>query len=104
MTLHVSKLEKIETVETIESIEMENNNSLEYKMFSDLKHCVNKPITFRMQQSASDYWIFHNYIIARKTFRCDRSITYVTHGDFTYLENLVTLVYRWKVKVFSIQL
>jgi len=42
------------------------------------------------------YWVLYNYIKASKQFRCDQSITYTTHADFTFLDNLEPLLERWQ--------
>lgn len=42
------------------------------------------------------YWVLYNYFIATKSFRCDQSITYTTHADWTFLDNLVPLLERWQ--------
>jgi hypothetical protein len=42
------------------------------------------------------YWVLYNYIKAAKSLRCDQSITYTTHADFTFLDNLEPLLERWQ--------
>ena len=42
------------------------------------------------------YWVLYNYIQAEKQFNCNESITYTTHGDFTFLDNLEPLLERWQ--------
>jgi len=37
----------------------------------------------------------YNYITAKKTFRCNETITFTTHGDFRFLDNLQPLLVRW---------
>ena len=44
-----------------------------------------------------DYWILENYIPAEQSYKCDESVTYTTHGDFTFLHNLDELTRRWQV-------
>jgi len=41
------------------------------------------------------FWILNNYVRADKSFRCNESITYTTHGDVTFLDNVIPLVQRW---------
>lgn len=43
-----------------------------------------------------NFYILKNFIKSRLYFKCHESITYVTHSDFTFLENVVPLVTRWK--------
>ncbi|XP_066905595.1 beta-1,4-glucuronyltransferase 1 isoform X3 [Halyomorpha halys] len=43
-----------------------------------------------------DYWVLYNYILAERQFRCWESITYTTHADYTFLDNLEPLLDRWR--------
>ncbi|XP_014251105.1 beta-1,4-glucuronyltransferase 1 [Cimex lectularius] len=43
-----------------------------------------------------DFWVLHNYIKAERQFKCWESITYTTHADYTFLDNLEPLLDRWK--------
>lgn len=43
-----------------------------------------------------DYWLLKNYAKAEYV-KCDESITYTTHCDFTFLNNLVPLLERFKL-------
>ena len=40
--------------------------------------------------------MLYNYIRAARQFKCDESITYTTHGQFTFLDNLEPLLERWQ--------
>lgn len=42
------------------------------------------------------YWLMKNYITGLKTYQigCAESITYTTHGDFTFIEHLPRVVER----------
>lgn len=42
------------------------------------------------------YWILPSYIQASQRFACDESVTYTTHGEATFLDNLDTLTARWQ--------
>ena len=71
-------------------------DSLEKKMYPDLRDCQTRPqVSFASQRGS--YWVLENYIPAAMSFRCDESITYTTHGDFTFLDNLEILTSRWQV-------
>ena len=35
-------------------------------------------------------------MVGKKEFRCNETITYTTHGDFTFLDNLEPLLDRWQ--------
>lgn len=43
-----------------------------------------------------NYWVLYNYVRAEKSFHCYESITYSTQSDYTFLDNLMPLVERWK--------
>ncbi|XP_046398000.1 beta-1,4-glucuronyltransferase 1 [Ischnura elegans] len=42
-----------------------------------------------------DHWVLLNYIRAERVFGCMESVTYTTHGDFSFLDNLPSLLDRW---------
>lgn len=43
-----------------------------------------------------DYWVLYNYVKAEQSFHCYESITYTAPADYTFLDNLIPLVERWK--------
>ena len=47
------------------------------------------------QNMRNKYWVLYNYVRARKYFNCNQTITYTTHGDFTFLDNLEPLLERY---------
>merc|ERR1712062_111280 len=57
--------------------------------------CLNKAIEFS-QGIRSRFWVLYNYIRAAREFNCNETITYTTHGDFTFLDNLEPLLERWQ--------
>lgn len=59
----------------------------------ELLGCQDKSNHRRIAQRG-DYWVLYNYVPARRWFRCDESITYTTHADFTFLDNLEPLLDR----------
>lgn len=62
---------------------------------SNSMECFNKQLNFS-QSMRSKYWVLYNYIRAEKQFNCNESITYTTHGDCTFLDNLEPLLERWR--------
>ncbi|KFB38958.1 AGAP009403-PA-like protein [Anopheles sinensis] len=47
-----------------------------------------------------DFWVLQNYIRAEHgDLRCYETITYTTHADYTFLDNLVPLLERWNAPV-----
>nr|XP_045624935.1 beta-1,4-glucuronyltransferase 1-like isoform X2 [Procambarus clarkii] len=70
-------------------------DSMERKIYPDLRECSTRPQRpFYYQRG--DYWVLENYIPAALSFRCDESITYTTHADYTFLDNLEPLTSRWQ--------
>lgn len=57
--------------------------------------CLDRPMVPRTQQRG-DYWVLYNYIRPRKRFKCEESITYTTHADYSFLDNLIPLLERWQ--------
>nr|XP_022900071.1 beta-1,4-glucuronyltransferase 1-like isoform X2 [Onthophagus taurus] len=47
-------------------------------------------------QQRGEYWVFYNLLTSKRTFAQFESITYTTHGDFTFLDNLPPLLERWR--------
>lgn len=45
-----------------------------------------------------NFWVLYNYVQSDQK-ACRESITYTTHGDLTFLDNLETLVDRWNDSV-----
>lgn len=43
-----------------------------------------------------DYWVLYNYVRASRSFHCSESITYTTHADYSFLDNLEPLLERWQ--------
>lgn len=47
-----------------------------------------------------DFWVLKNYIRAEHgELRCHETITYTTHADYTFLDNLIPLLERWNAPV-----
>jgi len=42
-----------------------------------------------------NYWVFYNYVRGEKVLGDFESVTYSTHSDFTFLDNLEPLLERW---------
>ncbi|KAI8043665.1 beta-1,4-glucuronyltransferase 1 [Drosophila gunungcola] len=44
-----------------------------------------------------DYWVLENYIMAgHGPLLCSANVTYTSHADYTYLDNVVPLLERWR--------
>ncbi|KAH8376663.1 hypothetical protein KR093_000657 [Drosophila rubida] len=47
-----------------------------------------------------DFWVLQNYVRAEHgELKCHESITYTTHADYTFLDNLVPLLERWNAPI-----
>nr|XP_053627359.1 beta-1,4-glucuronyltransferase 1-like isoform X1 [Cherax quadricarinatus] len=78
-----------------EIIEDEAENSVLKKMYSDISECANSVVRPSSYQRGH-YWVLENYLPAAYTFPCNNTITYTTHADYTFLNNLVPLTTRWQ--------
>lgn len=57
--------------------------------------CYDKDLAYRVAQKGN-MWVLYNYVRAKHRFACHESITYTTHGEFTFLDNVEPVVERWK--------
>ncbi|XP_068150752.1 beta-1,4-glucuronyltransferase 1 isoform X1 [Drosophila tropicalis] len=47
-----------------------------------------------------DFWVLQNYVRAdHGEVKCHETITYTTHADYTFLDNLIPLLERWNAPV-----
>lgn len=59
-----------------------------------LIHCHDKEFEPQTVQR-SDFWVLKNYIRAdHGELRCFQTVTYTTHADYTFLDNLIPLLER----------
>lgn len=68
-------------------------SAVQVRPLREMLGCQDKSNRRRIAQRG-DYWVLYNYVPARRWFRCDESITYTTHADFTFLDNLEPLLER----------
>ncbi|CAG2056426.1 unnamed protein product [Timema podura] len=61
----------------------------------ELIKCHDKSTEPRTAQR-SDFWVLYNYVTPSRKYRCFESITYTTHADYTFLDNLGPLLDRWR--------
>ncbi|CAG9823699.1 unnamed protein product [Phaedon cochleariae] len=61
----------------------------------NITKCLDRPLVPKTQQRG-DYWVLYNYVSAENTYRCHESITYTTHADYSFMDNLVPLLERWR--------
>lgn len=65
------------------------------RSLADVIGCRDRDSVPRTEQRG-DYWVLYNYVPATRQYHCWESITYTTHADFTFLDNLETLLERWQ--------
>lgn len=75
--------------------EPQQNYSGVLMKLEDVVKCHDKSADPRTAQR-SDFWVLYNYVPATRKFRCHESVTYTTHADYTFLDNLVPLLERWQ--------
>lgn len=75
------------------AVAMANSNTAQVRPLREMLGCQDKSNRRRIAQRG-EYWVLYNYVTARRWFRCDESITYTTHADFTFLDNLEPLMER----------
>nr|XP_033322096.1 beta-1,4-glucuronyltransferase 1 [Megalopta genalis]XP_033322105.1 beta-1,4-glucuronyltransferase 1 [Megalopta genalis] len=60
--------------------------------------CKEKSLEPRRAQRG-DYWVLYNYVPMSMAVRCWESVTYTTHADYTFLDNLEPLLERWRAPI-----
>lgn len=60
--------------------------------------CNEKSMEPRRAQRG-DYWVLYNYVPMSMAVRCWESVTYTTHADYTFLDNLEPLLERWRAPI-----
>ncbi|KAF7413505.1 hypothetical protein HZH68_001994 [Vespula germanica] len=60
--------------------------------------CNEKSLEPRRAQRG-DYWVLYNYVPMSMKVKCWESVTYTTHADYTFLDNLEPLLERWRAPI-----
>lgn len=60
--------------------------------------CKDKNLDPKVSQRG-DYWVLYNYVPMTVSVKCWETLTYTTHADFTFLDNLEPLLERWRAPV-----
>ncbi|XP_016963084.1 beta-1,4-glucuronyltransferase 1 [Drosophila biarmipes] len=70
------------------------------KELRQLLKCRDRSLRFQRLQHG-EYWLLQNLVIGRKSrlVGCAESVTYTTNGDYTFFDNLETVVTRWRAPV-----
>lgn len=61
----------------------------------EITRCMDVDLQPAIKQRGN-FWVLYNYVLAEKTFHCYESVTYTTQSDYSFLDNLIPLVERWK--------
>lgn len=66
-----------------------------------LIHCHDKEYEPQTMQRG-DFWVLKNYVRAdHGELRCFETVTYTTHADYTFLDNLIPLLERYVKLLFA---
>ncbi|XP_036321571.1 beta-1,4-glucuronyltransferase 1 [Rhagoletis pomonella] len=70
-----------------------------YERLETLLNCYERDYKPEILQRG-DFWVLKNYVRAdHGAMKCTESITYTTHADYTFLDNLIPLLERWNAPV-----
>uniref|UniRef100_A0AAG5CVU9 N-acetyllactosaminide beta-1,3-N-acetylglucosaminyltransferase n=1 Tax=Anopheles atroparvus TaxID=41427 RepID=A0AAG5CVU9_ANOAO len=58
-------------------------------------NCNTQPNDFQLETHGG-YYLLRNFVSAQQPVECYETITYTTHGDYTFLDNVVPLLERWR--------
>ncbi|XP_011055253.1 PREDICTED: N-acetyllactosaminide beta-1,3-N-acetylglucosaminyltransferase [Acromyrmex echinatior] len=59
----------------------------------------NEKSTEPRRAQRGDYWVLYNYVPMSMDVKCWESVTYTTHADYTFLDNLEPLLERWRAPI-----
>lgn len=68
---------------------------IEMRKVYDVTDCTYQ-VPRRKFEQRGDFWVLLNYVQAKRKFQCFESVTYTTQGEYTFLDNLVVVVNRWR--------
>ncbi|XP_064539841.1 beta-1,4-glucuronyltransferase 1-like [Drosophila montana] len=88
--------------ESTAEIQRESENPDEATKFLQLRiniNCTDRDNVYE-KKLHSNYWTLVNYVPAEHgSLRCSMCVTYSTHGDYRYLNNVAPLVERWQAPI-----
>ncbi|KAK9875082.1 hypothetical protein WA026_005877 [Henosepilachna vigintioctopunctata] len=87
--------EDVEAKEDLQLLEQERKHRSVLEKVRTITNCLDKTVVPKTQQRG-DYWVLYNYVRAERSHSCHETITYTTHADYSFLDNLVPLLERWK--------
>lgn len=77
------------------TVDVETSSKSEERTLEEVIKCHDREQDHRTAQRG-DFWVLYNYVRSSRTFRCFESVTYTTHSDYTFLDNLEPLLERWR--------
>ncbi|XP_039289553.1 beta-1,4-glucuronyltransferase 1-like [Nilaparvata lugens] len=73
-----------------------NGNSSRERDLKKVIHCHDKDAR-SLTEKRGNYWVLYNYVMAEgRRPHCWESITYTTHTEYTFLDNVEPVVERWR--------
>lgn len=60
--------------------------------------CTDK-ISMPRKAQRGDFWVLYNYVPMSRKFHCWESITYTTHADYSFLDNVEPLLQKWQAPI-----
>ncbi|KYM75859.1 N-acetyllactosaminide beta-1,3-N-acetylglucosaminyltransferase [Atta colombica] len=84
-----------------EEIGVRNNTTNVAREPMSLREAVacNEKSTEPRRAQRGDYWVLYNYVPMSMAVKCWESVTYTTHADYTFLDNLEPLLERWRAPI-----
>ncbi|KAL0276523.1 UNVERIFIED_CONTAM: hypothetical protein PYX00_004080 [Menopon gallinae] len=79
----------------VSNADAEPSSKSEERTLEEVIKCHDRDQIQRTAQRG-DFWVLYNYVRSSRTFRCFESVTYTTHADYTFLDNLEPLLERWQ--------
>ncbi|XP_076631121.1 beta-1,4-glucuronyltransferase 1 [Colletes latitarsis] len=93
-------------VETVDKTDQRRNQTVKneapiVRPTMSLKEAVlcNEKSSEPRRAQRGDYWVLYNYVPMSMAVRCWESVTYTTHADYTFLDNLEPLLERWRAPI-----
>ncbi|XP_076167557.1 beta-1,4-glucuronyltransferase 1 [Ptiloglossa arizonensis] len=94
---------KVESVDKTDQRrnQTEKNDASIVRPTMSLKEAVlcNEKSSEPRRAQRGDYWVLYNYVPMSIAVRCWESVTYTTHADYTFLDNLEPLLERWRAPI-----
>ena len=91
ITIFISTVLVIHKLEVIKAVP-------EYSLQPVTSICLGKTTWMSSPRAAlrGNYWVLYNHFKATKAFECLESITYVSQGEYQYLDNIWPVLQRWQ--------